>query len=54
MENKPILIYHKTTERVTRKMIIPKKAVEKFGNEYYMELYEDYIKLVPIKKKEGE
>ena len=30
---------------------IPKKVVEKFGNEYYMEVYDDKIVLIPIKKE---
>lgn len=29
---------------------IPKKVAEKFGKEYYMEIYEDKIVLIPIKK----
>ena len=29
---------------------IPKKVAEKFGKEYYMEIYEDKIILIPIKK----
>ena len=29
---------------------IPKIVREKFGDEYYMEVYEDKIVLVPIKK----
>jgi len=29
---------------------IPKKIVEKFGKEYYMEIHEDKIVLIPIKK----
>lgn len=33
------------------KMFIPKVAIEKFGRNYYMEIYEDKIILVPIKKK---
>ena len=29
---------------------IPKKVAEKMGKEYYMEIYEDKIILVPVKK----
>jgi len=31
-------------------ILIPKKVVEKFGKEYYMEIYDDKIILVPVKK----
>ena len=30
---------------------IPKKVAEKFGKEYFMEIYEDKIVLIPIKKE---
>lgn len=33
------------------KIFIPTKAIEKFGREYYMEIYEDKIILIPVKKK---
>ena len=29
---------------------IPKKVAEKFGKQYFMEIYEDKIVLIPIKK----
>lgn len=29
---------------------IPKNIVEKFGKEYYMEIHEDKIILIPVKK----
>lgn len=52
MEERPILIYEKKAEPVTHKMIIPKKFIEQWGNEYYMEVYQDKIILKPIKKGE--
>ena len=52
MENKPILILEKKAEPITHKMIIPKKVIEKWGLDYYMEVYEDKIILKPIKQKE--
>ena len=51
MEEKPILIYEKSAEPLSHKIIIPKKFVEKWGLYYYMELYEDKIILKPIKKE---
>ena len=53
MENeKPTLILQKNAEPKTHKMIIPKTIIEKWGNEFYMEIYEDKIILKPIKKGE--
>lgn len=49
---KPILIFQKNIERKTNKMRIPQKIVEEWGNQYYMEIYKDHIKLIPIKKGE--
>lgn len=40
----------KNTESNTNKMRIPKEVVEKFGKNYYMEIYKDHIKLIPIRK----
>ena len=48
---KPLLIYQKTTDKTTNKMIIPKKVIERWGNQFYMEIYEDKIILKPIKKE---
>ncbi len=33
-------------------ILLPKKVVEKFGENYYMEIYEDKIILIPAKKEE--
>lgn len=51
MEEKPILIYEKSAEPLSHKMIIPKKFVEKWGLDYYMEIYEDKMIIKPIKKE---
>lgn len=51
MEEKPILIHQKKAEPLSHKMIIPKKFVEKWGLDYYMEIYEDKIVLIPVKKE---
>lgn len=50
--DKPILVYQKNADKTTNKMIIPKAIVEQWGNEFYMEIYNDYIKLIPVKKGE--
>lgn len=48
--NEPILRLMKNAERTTNKITLPKVAVEKFGKQFYMEIYEDKIVLIPIKK----
>jgi hypothetical protein len=46
---KPILVYQKRTDKTTNKLIIPKAIIEQWGNEFYMEIYQDKIILKPIK-----
>lgn len=40
----------KKSEKTTNKIRLPKEVVDKFGNEFYMEVYENYIKLIPVKE----
>ena len=49
---KPTLIYLKNIEKTTNKIRLPKEFVEKHGDKYYMEIYQDKIILRPIIKKE--
>lgn len=51
---KPIFIYQKNADKVLNRVVLPKKCVEKWGRAYYLEVFEDYIKLVPIKKQTEE
>ena len=48
----PILRLQKNAEATTNKMRIPQQIIDKWGNQFYMEIYKDYIKLIPIKDKE--
>jgi hypothetical protein len=48
---KPILVYQKNADKTTNKMIIPKAIIEQWGNEFYMEIYQNKIILKPINKK---
>ena len=48
---KPTLILQKNAEKTLNKVVLPKKFVEKHGREYFMEIYQDYIKLVPVRKE---
>ena len=47
----PMLRYYKKAEQSKNKIVIPKICIEKWGNSYYLEVYENYIKLVPIQKE---
>lgn len=51
-EEKPILIYQKNADIEKNRVIIPKFFVDKYGRQFYMEIYEDKIVLKPIKKGE--
>ena len=47
----PILIYQKNADKTTNKMIIPKAVIDKWGNQFYMYIYEYKIVLKPVKIK---
>lgn len=49
---KPILIYQKNADIEKNRVIIPKRFIEKYGRQFYMEVYEDKIILKPIKSEE--
>ena len=46
------LIYQKNADKVRNRVIIPQFFIDKHGRSFYMEVYEDKIILIPIKKKE--
>ncbi len=48
---KPKLIYQKHVDKTLNKIIIPKKIVDQWGYDFYMEIYEDKIVLKPINNK---
>lgn len=50
MMKEPVLKLFKRAEKNTNKVTLPKAIVEQWGREYYMEIYEDKIVLIPIKK----
>lgn len=47
----PILKLQKNAEKTTNKIRLPKFIINKWGNRFYMEIYEDKIILKPISKK---
>ncbi len=51
---KPLFRFLKKAEKAKNRIIIPKFIIEKYGREFYLEIYEDEtIKLVPKNKKKG-
>ena len=50
MNEKPLLIYQKNADKVLNRIMLPKKFVDKWGREFYMEVYEDKIILKPSRK----
>lgn len=49
MENVKMIL-QKNAENNTNKIRIPKNIIEKFGNQFYMEIYDDKIILKPMNK----
>lgn len=44
--------FQKHAEKTLNRIVIPKFIIEKYGRDFYLEIYDDEtIKLVPIKKK---
>lgn len=48
----PLIRLQKMADKEKNRIIIPKKAIDKMGRFFYLEVYEDYIKLIPIGKGE--
>lgn len=46
------LILQKNADKKLNRVIIPKFFIDKYGREFYMEVYEDKIILIPVKRKE--
>ena len=49
-KDKIIRRYFKLADPIQNRIIIPKHFIDKHGRDFYMEVYEDYIKLIPIEK----
>lgn len=45
-----VMKLQKNAEKGTNKIRIPKFIIDEWGNAFYMEIYDGYIKLIPIKK----
>ena len=46
----PILVLQKNIEKETNKIRLPKVFTDKHPRETIMKVYEDYIKIIPIRK----
>ena len=49
---KLICRFFKKADKLKNRIILPKAFIEKWGNEYYMEVYSNKIVLIPTKKGE--
>jgi len=45
------LVYQKKADKVMNRVLIPKPFIDKHGRDFYMQIYEDKIVLIPIKKE---
>ena len=48
---KAIITYKKTADKEKNRIIIPKVFIDNWGREFFLEVYENYIKLIPMKKE---
>ena len=48
--DEPILTFEKNADKEKNRVIIPKVFIEKWGRQFYMEIYADKIVLRPIRK----
>ena len=48
---KPIVIYNKHADKEKNRIIIPKVFIDNWGRDFYLKVYKDHLKLIPINKK---
>ena len=49
--DKPQLKFQKNAEKSKNKIVLPKRCIEKWGSKYYLEVYDNYMKLIPIQRE---
>ena len=50
-----ILRFMKRADKERNRIIIPKFIIDKYGRDFYLEVYQDgTMKLIPVKLKKGE
>lgn len=47
-----IMRLFKKADKVLNRILLPKFIIDKWGRDYYLEIYEDHMKLIPAKKGE--
>lgn len=52
MKDEKKLVFQKNADKIQNRIIIPQFFIDKYGRSFYMEVYDDYIKLIPISKGE--
>ena len=50
-KEKPSLILKKNADKSLNRILLPKMFIEKFGYQFNMEVYEDKIILLPVRKE---
>lgn len=50
MKEKPLYIFQKKADKKQNRIIIPQPFITKYGSNLQMEVYKDYIKLIPTGK----
>lgn len=48
--DKPAFVLKKKADKTLNRVIIPKIFIDKFGRDFYLEIYDDKIILKPVKK----
>ena len=52
-KDRPLVIYYKKADKTTNRIILPKFYIEKYGRNFYLEVYSNgELKIKPIKEKE--
>ena len=49
-EEKPFFTFFKRADKKSNKIIIPNIAIQKWGKEFYLEIYADKMVLKPLEK----
>ena len=50
-EKNVVITYQKNADKIRNRIIIPKFFIDKHGREFYMQIFDNYIKLIHVKKK---
>ena len=48
---KTLFTFMKRADKTLNRIVIPKFIIDKFGRDFYLEVHQDKIVLIPLKKK---